>query len=856
MGLNLGNIYNKSKDIYDIKLTESFEGSVPSINYIDELSIRCNDIIRESFYDLAVVRLQEAGAIKKIFTKVVDFLKSIFKAIIDFVKSIINIFKGLIAKFVAMVKGTKKEASDANSLINRINQNPAEFRKAFDDATQDKNYDIVTVDIDNIKNLGTDEYGKPNLPTATGIINNTITDMNEQISGISNILSNAYSRGDVTINSDERAYLNGVGQYSDELDRRMEEYVYAAADELFGNYSYKNRVIDGVINHDKTMRSYASDFCKDVFGSDSKIKEYITFDMFEKCLHIINDDNEKSIIFLNTLEGARTQYDGIQRSCDFIVSKLDKLKTNMDYTNFPDDETVQNTIDKVIRSFKILSSFIMDCITTHQQILIYKATRIRDIYGKDGFCWKVINTVTDKIMPKYIKHSTKHESATIDGAEYNSYNEAYYNTIDKLFNIAENEYSDARFNTLFEQLLLEDDNTNQSNDNNSSQNNNAQQNNNQQQNTTNTQQNSNNQNNATNNSSNSEKKSILSIIKDFFRKIGDIFKNLFKKTEEKINKTISESDVKLAIEDINGMPYSDDIGKITITNTTLYDANKMEVLIKSISLKSKESLFPLSINDLFNQTYIGQLSANSTSDDKYVITKKILSDMGISVQGNEDISKIKDVVKKYLTIEVISDKPKNIDAKTFDILKSTTIFFLKMVDEYKDIVDNITKQIDNINNANFDNYDPNTMDDGVVNALEAIFGSKESSAKSESTIPKYLYGISTLLEDIQLNGVDKNNGGGNNKKVKLFNAYINALKDRSKTIMKIYQACLEIIGDTQSYTEFVQIYEAINGKDDSNSNNTQQNQNNNQNQNQNNQPQQNNQNNSQQQQNNSNNDKK
>lgn len=843
MGLNLGNIYNNSKDIYDIKLTESFEGSVPSINYIDELSIRCNDIIRESFYDLAVVRLQEAGAIKKIFTKVVDFLKSIFKAIIDFVKSIINIFKGLIAKFVAMVKGTKKEASDANSLINRINQNPAEFRKAFDDATQDKNYDIVAIDIDNIKNLSNDEYGKPNLPTATGIINNTITDMNEQISGISNILSNAYSRGDVTINSDERAYLNGVGQYSDELDRRMEEYVYAAADELFGNYSYKNRVIDGVINHDKTMRSYASDFCKDVFGSDSKIKEYITFDMFEKCLHIINDDNEKSIIFLNTLEGARTQYDGIQRSCDFIVSKLDKLKTNMDYTNFPDDETVQNTIDKVIRSFKILSSFIMDCITTHQQILIYKATRIRDIYGKDGFCWKVINTVTDKIMPKYIKHSTKHESATIDWAEYNSYNEAYYNTIDKLFNIAENEYSDARFNTLFEQLLLEDDNnTNQSN--------NTQQNdNNQQQNTTNTQQNNNNQNSVTNNSSNSEKKSILSIIKDFFRKIGDIFKNLFKKTEEKINKTISESDVKLAIEDINGMPYSDDIGKITITNTTLYDANKMEALLKTIALKSKESLFPTSINDLFNQIYIGQLSANSTSDDKNAITKKLLSDMGISVQSNEDTLNIKDTVKKYLTIEAITDKPKNIDAKIFDILKSTTIFFLKMVDEYKETVDNITKQIDNINNANFDNYDPNTMDDGVVNALEAIFGSKESSAKSESTIPKYLYGISTLLEDIQLNGVDKNNGGGNNKKVKLFNTYINALKDRSKTVMKIYQACLEIMGDTQSYTEFVQIYEAINGKSDSKSNNNQQDQNN---QNQNNQPQQNN----QQQQNNSNNDKK
>ena len=847
MGLNLGNIYNKSKDIYDIKLTESFEGSVPSINYIDELSIRCNDIIRESFYDLAVVRLQEAGAIKKIFTKVVDFLKSIFKAIIDFVKSIINIFKGLIAKFVAMVKGTKKEASDANSLINRINQNPVEFRKAFDGATQDKNYDIITVDIDNIKNLGTDEYGKPNLPTATGIINNTITDMNEQISGISNILSNAYSRGDVTINSDERAYLNGVGQYSDELDRRMEEYVYAAADELFGNYSNKNSIIDGVVNHNKTMRSYASDFCKNVFGSDAKVKEYITFDMFEKCLHIINDDSEKSIIFLNTLEGARTQYDGIQRSCDFIVSKLDKLKTNMDYTNFPDDETVQNTIDKVIRSFKILSSFIMDCITTHQQILIYKATRIRDIYGKDGFCWKVINTVTDKIMPKYIKWSTTYKSDNIDGSEYNSYNEAYYNTIDKLFNIAENEYSDARFNTLFEQLLLEDDNnTNQSN--------NTQQNdNNQQQNTTNTQQNNNNQNSVTNNSSNSEKKSILSIIKDFFRKIGDIFKNLFKKTEEKINNTISNSDVKLAIEDINGMPYSDDIGKITITNTTLYDANKMEALLKTISLKSKESLFPSSINDLFNQTYIGQLSANSTSDDKSVITKKILSDMGISVQGNEDTSKIKDVVKKYLTVEVIGDKPKNIDAKTFDILKSITIFFLKMVDEYKDVVDNITKQIDNINNANFDNYDPNTMDDGVVNALEAIFGSKESSAKSEFTTLKYLYGISPLSEDIQLNGVDKDNGsGGNNKKVKLFNAYINALKDRSKTIMKIYQACLEIMGDTQSYTEFVQIYEAINGKGDSNSNNTQQNQNNNQNQNQNNSQQQN----SQQQQNNSNNDKK
>lgn len=843
MGLNLGNIYNNSKDIYDIKLTESFEGSVPSINYIDELSIRCNDIIRESFYDLAVVRLQEAGAIKKIFTKVVDFLKSIFKAIIDFVKSIINIFKGLIAKFVAMVKGTKKEASDANSLINRINQNPAEFRKAFDNATQDKNYDIVAVDIDNIKNLSNDEYGKPNLPTATGIINNTITDMNEQISGISNILSNAYSRGDVTINSDERAYLNGVGQYSDELDRRMEEYVYAAADELFGNYSNKNSIIDSVVNHNKTMRSYASDFCKNVFGSDAKVKEYITFDMFEKCLHIINDDSEKSIIFLNTLEGARTQYDGIQRSCDFIVSKLDKLKTNMDYTNFPDDETVQNTIDKVIRSFKILSSFIMDCITTHQQILIYKATRIRDIYGKDGFCWKVINTVTDKIMPKYIKHSTKHESATIDGAEYNSYNEAYYNTIDKLFNIAENEYSDARFNTLFEQLLLEDDNnTNQSN--------NTQQNdNNQQQNTTNTQQNNNNQNSVTNNSSNSEKKSILSIIKDFFRKIGDIFKNLFKKTEEKINKTISESDVKLAIEDINGMPYSDDIGKITITNTTLYDANKMEALLKTIALKSKESLFPTSINDLFNQIYIGQLSANSTSDDKNAITKKLLSDMGISVQSNEDTLNIKDTVKKYLTIEAITDKPKNIDAKIFDILKSTTIFFLKMVDEYKETVDNITKQIDNINNANFDNYDPNTMDDGVVNALEAIFGSKESSAKSESTIPKYLYGISTLLEDIQLNGVDKNNGGGNNKKVKLFNTYINALKDRSKTVMKIYQACLEIMGDTQSYTEFVQIYEAINGKSDSKSNNNQQDQNN---QNQNNQPQQNN----QQQQNNSNNDKK
>ena len=52
MGLNLGNIYNNSKDIYDIKLTESFEGSVPSINYIDELSIRCNDIIRESLQRL------------------------------------------------------------------------------------------------------------------------------------------------------------------------------------------------------------------------------------------------------------------------------------------------------------------------------------------------------------------------------------------------------------------------------------------------------------------------------------------------------------------------------------------------------------------------------------------------------------------------------------------------------------------------------------------------------------------------------------------------------------------------------------------------------------------------------------
>lgn len=849
MGLNLGNIYNKSKDIYDIKLTESFEGSVPSINYIDELSIRCNDIIRESFYDLAVVRLQEAGAIKKIFTKVVDFLKSIFKAIIDFVKSIINIFKGLIAKFVAMVKGTKKEASDANSLINRINQNPVEFRKAFDGATQDKNYDIITVDIDNIKNLGTDEYGKPNLPTATGIINNTITDMNEQISGISNILSNAYSRGDVTINSDERAYLNGVGQYSDELDRRMEEYVYAAADELFGNYSNKNSIIDGVVNHNKTMRSYASDFCKDVFGSDSKIKEYITFDMFEKCLHIINDDSEKSIIFLNTLEGARTQYDGIQRSCDFIVSKLDKLKTNMDYTNFPDDETVQNTIDKVIRSFKILSSFIMDCITTHQQILIYKATRIRDIYGKDGFCWKVINTVTDKIMPKYIKWSTTHKSDNIDGSEYNSYNEAYYNTIDKLFNIAENEYSDARFNTLFEQLLLEDDNnTNQNNDNNSSQTNNTQQNNNQQQNATNTQQNSNNQNNATNNSSNSEKKSILSIIKDFFRKIGDIFKNLFKKTEEKINNATSNSDIKLAIEDINAMSYSDDIGKITVTNITLYDTNKMEALFKTMSLKSKEPLFPTSINDLFNQTYIGQLSVNSTSDDKSAITKKILSDMGISVQGNEDTSKIKDVVKNYLTVEVIGDKPKNVDAKTFDILKSISIFFLKMADEYDEAVNNIIKQIDNINNANFDNYDPNTMDDGVVNALEAIFGSKESSAKSESA-SKYLYGISTLFEGIQLNGVNKDNGGDNNKKVKLFNAYINALKDRSKTIMKIYQACLEVMSDTAPFTIFTQIYEAINGTEDSKSNNNQQNQNN---QNQNNQPQQNN----QQQQNNSNNDKK
>nr|DAX20346.1 MAG TPA: hypothetical protein [Caudoviricetes sp.] len=853
MGLNLSNIYNAPKDIYDVGLTESVKGSVFNMNDVDEMILDYRNAVKECTYDLSLIAMQEGFNLKDVFGKVVAFITNILNLISKFIKNAVKIISNLIGNFVKLLRETLSKNKDI--IKDTAKPESVTYLGELEKRLNEKNVSVKMCDIDNIANLTELHAGPTVLPTATNIITYNLISMEEFTEAIGTALTASFNRGDRNLDAYGNEVFTNAENFCKTVDAELANAAEKCIVELFGDYHTKDIINHLNSNESNRMVKFVDDFNKDMFGPKVSKDEKLTVDLYLKCKEIIKGATAIEMV-ITSLESVNVQYKGVGDKIDLMMSKLNRFWTTMTQQNFPEDQRIHIMMTRITNTFRQLTNMMMDIITTHQKMVLYKADRLREVYSNTGSCMNVINKCRE-VMKGYrgpIEEKVNFSGKSVDALMENRHNEVFNQTIDKLFNLAEAEYSEKRFNFLFEQLLLEDGEENQNNNN------------------ANNTSNANSGNNATNNASGNKKKTIFEIIKGFFKNVADIFRKLFKGENSPVERALhgdpkdvaagkDKTEVFKKLEPV--VKYNDEVGKVTLTDSYIYDLDKIDNFEKKLDNLNVNKIFPTNTNELFSSEYLGQFSADINTAIKEdgaenKIVAKYLRDLGINVENDNEKLNITQLLHDSLSEKRIGKDPEKLTKETFEITVDNISRTMDETSRLRDYEKTVVDALERVANANFDNFDANNLDAGTITTLKQIFGDDSDNtgeAKQESVSYETYNVLRSLMEAIQTNGAGSGNGesGGNNSSgnMKLVNKYLNGLKSMAKAKIKIIQAYINFkcAACTACYGIFITVAEAVytddynravggNGNNKPADNNpadaNQQNQNNNNNQQQNN----------------------
>lgn len=853
MGLNLSNIYNAPKDIYDVGLTESVKGSVFNMNDVDEMILDYRNAVKECTYDLSLIAMQEGFNLKDVFGKVVAFITNILNLISKFIKNAIKIIGNLIGNFVKLLRETLSKNKDI--IKDTAKPESVTYLGELEKRLNEKNVSVKMCDIDNIANLTELHAGPTVLPTATNIITYNLISMEEFTEAIGTALTASFNRGDRNLDAYGNEVFTNAENFCKTVDAELANAAEKCIVELFGDYHTKDIINHLNSNESNRMVKFVDDFNKEMFGPKISKDEKLTVDLYLKCKEIIKGATAIEMV-ITSLESVNVQYKGVGDKIDLMMSKLNRFWTTMTQQNFPEDQKIHIMMTRITNTFRQLTNMMMDIITTHQKMVLYKADRLREVYSNTGSCMNVINKCRE-VMKGYrgpIEEKVNFSGKSVDALMENRHNEIFNQTIDKLFNLAEAEYSEKRFNLLFEQLLLEDGEEKPAENNNANNTNNA-------------------NNNTANKPADGKKKSIFDIIKGFFKNVADIFRKLFKGENSPVERALhgdpkdvaagkDKTEIFKKLEPV--VQYNDEVGKITLTDAYIYDLNKIDNFEKKLDNLNVDKIFPTNTNELFSSEYLGQFSADINTAIKEdgaenKIVAKYLRDLGIKVENDNEKLNITQLLHDGLSEKRIGKDPEKLTQDMFNVSVEMINRTFSETSRLKTYEKSVVDALDRVANANFDNFDANSLDSSTLTTLKQIFGDDDTddngAAKQESVSYETYNILRSLMEAIQTNGAGSGNGesGGNNSSgnMKLVNKYLNGLKSMAKAKIKIIQAYINFkcaacdyeYGLFQAVAEAVYTDEynkAIGGKannkpaDNNPADANQQNQNNNNNQQQNN----------------------
>lgn len=798
MGLNLSNIYNAPKDIYDVGLTESVKGSVFNMNDVDEMILDYRNAVKECTYDLSLIAMQEGFNLKDVFGKVVAFITNILNLISKFIKNAIKIIGNLIGNFVKLLRETLSKNKDI--IKDTAKPESVTYLGELEKRLNEKNVSVKMCDIDNIANLTELHAGPTVLPTATNLITYNLISMEEFTEAIGTALTASFNRGDRNLDAYGNEVFTNAENFCKTVDAELDNAAEKCIVELFGDYHTKDIINHLNSNESNRMVKFVDDFNKEMFGPKISKDEKLTVDLYLKCKEIIKGATAIEMV-ITSLESVNVQYKGVGDKIDLMMSKLNRYWTTMTQQNFPEDQRIHMMLSRITNTFRQLTNMMMDIITTHQKMVLYKADRLREVYSNTGSCMNVINKCRE-VMKGYrgpIEEKVNFSGKSVDALMESRHNEIFNQTIDKLFNLAEAEYSEKRFNLLFEQLLLEDGEENQNNNAN----------------------NANSGNNTANNASGNKKKTIFEIIKGFFKNVADIFRKLFKGENSPVERALhgdpkdvaagkDKTEVFKKLEPV--VQYNDEVGKITLTDAYIYDMEKVKQFENKLDILNMDKIFPTNTNELFSSEYLGRFSADINTAIKEdgaenKIVAKYLRDLGLKVENDNEKINIVQVLNDNLSQKRIGETPEKLTPETFTLCR---LGFKEVMDEgskLKKYEEMIPAALDKVANANFDNFDANSLDSGTLTTLKQIFGDDDDNGEAKQEAVSYetynvlsyeTYNVlRSLMEAIQANdagkGEDGNgNSGGNSgngsANTKLVNKYLNGLKSMAKAKIKIMQA--------------------------------------------------------------------
>ena len=171
--------------------------------------------------------------------------------------------------------------------------------------------------------------------------------------------------------------------------------------------------------------------------------------------------------------------------------------------------------------------------------------------------------------------------------------------------------------------------------------------------------------------------------------------------------------------------------------------------------------------------------------------------MGLKVENDNEKINIVQVLNDNLSQKRIGETPEKLTPETFTLCR---LGFKEVMDEgskLKKYEEMIPAALDKVANANFDNFDANSLDSGTLTTLKRIFGDDDDAgeAKQEAVSYETYNVLRSLMEAIQANdagkGGDGGSGGNNGNgsaNTKLVNKYLNGLKSMAKAKIKIMQA--------------------------------------------------------------------
>lgn len=807
MGLNLSNIYNAPKDIYDVGLTESVKGSVFNMNDVDEMILDYRNAVKECTYDLSLIAMQEGFNLKDVFGKVVAFITNILNLISKFIKNAIKIIGNLIGNFVKLLRETLSKNKDI--IKDTAKPESVTYLGELEKRLNEKNVSVKMCDIDNIANLTELHAGPTVLPTAANLITYNLISMEEFTEAIGTALTASFNRGDRNLDAYGNEVFTNAENFCKTVDAELANAAEKCIVELFGDYHTKDIINHLNSNESNRMVKFVDDFNKEMFGPKVSKDEKLTVDLYLKCKEIIKGATAIEMV-ITSLESVNVQYKGVDNKIDLMMSKLNRFWTTMTQQNFPEDQRIHIMMTRITNTFRQLTNMMMDIITTHQKMVLYKADRLREVYSNTGSCMNVINKCRE-VMKGYrgpIEEKVNFSGKSVDALMESRHNEIFNQTIDKLFNLAEAEYSERRFNLLFEQLLLEDGEQNQNSNNNAN--------------------NANTSNTTTNNASSDKKKSIFDIIKGFFKNVADIFRKLFKGENSPVERALhgdpkdvaAGKDKSVVFKKLeNTVQYNDEVGKITLTDAYVYDLNKIDAFEKKLDGLDVNKIFPTNTNELFSSEYLGQFSgdiATAIKEDgaENKIVAKYLRDLGIKVENDNEKLNITQLLHDNLSERRIGKEPEKLTKEMFDMSVEDLDRTISESSRLNGYAKTIIETLDRVANANFDNFDANSLDASTITTLKQIFGDDgddAGEAKQESVSYETYNVLRSLMEAIQTNGAGSGNGesGGNKSSgnMKLVNKYLNGLKSMAKAKIKIIQAYINF--KCAAYDHEYRIFEVI-----------------------------------------------